>query len=115
MRFVLFDQQGKHFTEENVLKSGKDYYVLWYDAKMKNYLLFVEYLHKKKFTQASVCPILVVDRAEYLQNIEKIKSQSKDEKMRKDVQVMLKRELTTQESLQRSFGADGKASTSETE
>ena len=69
--------------------------MLWYDAKMKNYLLFVEYLHKKKFIHASVSPILVVDRVEYMQNIEKIKAQSKDDKMRKDVQVMLKRDLST--------------------
>ena len=47
--------------------------MLWYDAKMKNYLLFIEYLHKKKFIQAKVNTILVVDKPEYLTNIEKIK------------------------------------------
>jgi hypothetical protein len=59
--------------------------VLWYDAKMKNYLLFVEYLNKKNFIQASVQPILIVDQRVYMENIENIKKLSKDEKMRKDM------------------------------
>jgi hypothetical protein len=59
--------------------------VLWYDAKMKNYLLFVEYLNKKNFIQASVQPILIVDQKVYMENIENIKKLSKDEKMRKDM------------------------------
>ena len=49
---------------------------------MKNYLLFIEYLHKKKFIQAKVSTILVVDKQEYMENIEKIKKESKDEKMK---------------------------------
>ena len=68
--------------------------MLWYDAKMKNYLLFIEYLHKKKFIQAKVNTILVVDKPEYITNIEKIKGESKDERMKADVCVMLKRDLT---------------------
>lgn len=67
---------------------------MWYDAKMKNYLLFVEHLHKKKFIQAKVAPVLVVDKAQHLQNIEKIKAESKDERAKADVRVMLKRELS---------------------
>ncbi len=68
--------------------------MLWYDAKMKNYLLFVEYLHKKKFIQAKVNPMLIVDKPEYITNIEKIKAESKDERMKADVSVMLKRDLS---------------------
>ena len=72
----------------------RDYTVLWYDAKMKNYLLFIEFLHKKKFIQAKVNTVLVVDKPEYMTNIEIIKKESKDEKMKADVCVMLKRELS---------------------
>ena len=90
---ILFDTAGKEFTENDIMKTG-DYYVLWYDAKMKNYLLFIEHLHKKKFIQAKVNPILVVDKLEYMSNIEKIKGESKDEKMKQDVKVMLKRTLS---------------------
>jgi len=68
--------------------------VLWYDAKMKNYLMFIEYLHKKKFIQAKVSPTLIVDKAEYLANIEKIKAESKDERTKADVRVLLYRPLT---------------------
>ena len=77
--------------------------MLWYDAKMKNYLLFIEFLHKKKFIQAKVNPLLVVDKLEYMTNIEKIRAESKDQKMKADVSVYLNRELTEQESLLRVF------------
>jgi hypothetical protein len=70
---------------------------------MKNYLLFVEYLHKKKFIQAKVETVLIVDKPEYLVNIEKIKAESKDDRMKADVCVMLKRDLTDQEKLLRAF------------
>ena len=30
------------------------YYVLWYDSKMRNYELFVEYLVKKRLVQAEI-------------------------------------------------------------
>lgn len=78
--FVLFDAEGKEFSDR--VLNHRDYTVLWYDAKMKNYLLFIEYLHKKKFIQAKVNTILVVDKPEYMSNIEKIKAESKDEKMK---------------------------------
>ena len=65
--FVLFTQQGKEFSPSQF--SGREYYVLWYDSKMKNYLLFVEYLHRKKFIQAKVTPILVVDKPQYMLTI----------------------------------------------
>lgn len=56
--------------------------MFWYDAKMKNYLTFVEYLQNKKFIQAKVDAILIVDKAEYIQNIEKIKKDSKNTELR---------------------------------
>ncbi len=85
VQFVLFDAAGKEFSDREIVKNEKDYYVLWYDAKMKNYLLFIEYLHKKKFIQARVIPILVVDKPEYMSNIEKIRAESKEERMKADV------------------------------
>ena len=45
----------------------------------------------------------MVDKPEYLTNIEKIKGESKDERMKADVCVMLKRDLTEQEKLLRAF------------
>lgn len=47
VQFLLFDTNGKGFSEKDIRQG--DYYVFWYDAKMKNYLLFLSYLHKKKF------------------------------------------------------------------
>ena len=44
---MLETSEGKEYTEKD--NSGREYVVLWYDAKMKNYLLFIEHLHKKKF------------------------------------------------------------------
>ena len=99
----MLDRQNKEFTERTITDSGRDYFVLWYDAKMKNYLLFIEFLHKKKFIQARVNPVLVVDKLEYMNNIEKIKNESKDEKMKQDVNVMLRKEFSDQEKLIRTF------------
>lgn len=47
--FQIYNPKGNPFTDSSIRANGRDYYVLWYDAKMKNYLLFLEYLHKKKF------------------------------------------------------------------
>ena len=49
---------------------------------MKNYLNFLEYLQTKKFIQARIDTILVVDKAEYMKNIEKIKNESKNQKIK---------------------------------
>lgn len=87
----MYNTEAKPFTEQSIRTNGGDYYVFWYDAKMKNYLLFLEYLHKKKFIQAKVQTILVVDKPEYMTNILKIRAESKDERLKQDVQVMLKR------------------------
>ena len=73
---------------------------------MKNYLLFIEYLHKRKFIQAKVNPVLLVDKPEYMVNIEKIKTESRDEKMKSDVTVFLRRPLSDQEQLMRAFDQD---------
>ena len=70
-RFVLFTPEGEQFNESTILKestaetstiSGSKYYVLWYDSKMRNYELFVEYLAKKRLVQADIQPVLVVDK-----------------------------------------------------
>jgi hypothetical protein len=68
--------------------------VFWYDAKMKNYLLFLEYIHKNKYAIAKINGVLIVDKIEYLQNVKKIVDQSNNEALKKDINIMLKRELT---------------------
>ncbi len=40
---------------------------------------------------------MIVDKPEYMTNILKIRAESKDERMKQDVQVLLKRELSDQE------------------
>ena len=45
VNFVLYDQNGKKFDQTMIKRS---YIVFWYDAKMKNYLTFLDYLQKKK-------------------------------------------------------------------
>ena len=40
---------------------------------------------------------MIVDKPEYMKNILKIRAESKDERMKQDVQVLLKRELSDQE------------------
>ena len=48
------------------------YYVLWYDSKMRNYELFVEYLVKKRLVQAEIQPILVVDKEAHMDKVQEI-------------------------------------------
>ena len=38
-------------------------------------------------------PILIVDKVQHMQNIEKIRKESKDERIKADVKVMLLKEL----------------------
>lgn len=116
-RFVLFDHEGKQFNEESVLResnaespststiSGSKYYVLWYDSKMRNYELFVEYLARKRLAQAEIQPILVVDKEAHLDKVREIWQNSQgNEQVRDKFTVLLLRELTDQESLLRTFG-----------
>jgi len=66
-RFTLFTPEGKQFNQDSIATnqgqakagasstiSGSRYYVFWYDSKMRNYELFVEYLLKKRLTQADI-------------------------------------------------------------
>ena len=65
----MFDKEGKQFNEESILNNsdaessphGK-YYVLWYDAKMKNYQLLIEALAESKLVQTEIQPVLIVDQ-----------------------------------------------------
>ena len=71
-RFVLFTHEGKQFNESTLAEqqgvqgsstiSGSKYYVFWYDSKMKNYELFIDYLLARRMVQADIQPVLVVDK-----------------------------------------------------
>ena len=79
VRFVLFDQSGNQFNEESILKnknSQPQYYIIWYDKKMKNYQLLVDYLTKSKQLLVDVQPILVVDEKRFMDKIIEIWSDS---------------------------------------
>ena len=68
--------------------------MFWYDAKMKNYLNFVQYILAKRYVHAKITVILIVDKKEFLENIEKIKRESKNDNLKKEVQALIKYELT---------------------
>jgi len=40
------------------------YLILWYDAKMKNYVNLIKYLQAKKIVSARISSYLVVDKPE---------------------------------------------------
>lgn len=81
VNFTLVDKDDKEFSAKDIAKqtTKNEYYVLWYDAKMKNYLTFLEYVQKKNMVQAKINAILVVDKKEMLANVEKIKAESSNE------------------------------------
>ena len=114
-RFVLFKPNGDQFTEASVLVdsaksitiTGSRYYVLWYDSKMKNYQLLIEYILNKRLIQADIQPVLVVDKESHMEKVLEIwKNSTKDMQanVRDRCQIMLKRDLTDQEQLLRTFG-----------
>ena len=114
-RFVLFKPNGDQFTEASVLGdsaksitiTGSRYYVLWYDSKMKNYQLLIEYILNKRLIQADIQPVLVVDKESHMEKVLEIwKNSTKDMQanVRDRCQIMLKRDLTDQEQLLRTFG-----------
>ena len=49
--------------------TGSRYYVFWYDPKMKNYQLLLEYIINKRLVQADIQPVLVVDKESHMQKV----------------------------------------------
>lgn len=112
-QFCLFEGKKKDgelvyekLTHQTVVETGQ-YAILWYDAKMQNYLNLLKYLNKRKIVQAKVKAYLVVDKEEYAENVDKIREQAKEDALKTQVRVLLKRELTDEESLLLAFGEDG--------
>lgn len=54
--FTLFQPDGSEYAPNSLT-----YYILWYDAKMKNYESLVEFVTKKRVVRAPIKSILVVD------------------------------------------------------
>jgi len=73
---------------------------------MKNYQLLVEYMLKKRVSMAKISPILVVDKDIHQKKVESIWNEDKnlDARRKKLMKVVLRRPLTDQEQLERSFG-----------
>ena len=84
-RFVLFTEDNKQFNEgvirdiateakkESVgFGSSYSYYVLWYDPKMKNYEIFIDYLVRKRLVQCDIVPLLVVDKPIHQKKVSEI-------------------------------------------
>jgi hypothetical protein len=66
VRFILKKENNSTFTEKDVSNKANEYYVLWYDAKMKNYLNFLQYVIEKKYTSLKITGILIVDKKEFI-------------------------------------------------
>jgi hypothetical protein len=67
--------------------------VLWFDPKMKNYELLVAFIKKKRIAFAEINPLLIVDKTEHLEGVNKIWS----EKPLDNSKVLLSRSLSEQE------------------
>ena len=87
VRFKLKLADGSFLTEKST-NSG-EYYVYWFDARMKNYIAFIKYIEKIRLTTVKIHLVLVVDKEEYLENIEKIREEA-TEKSKSEIIVALK-------------------------
>jgi len=100
VKFRLKDAHGNLFTEKDI--GQHEYVVLWYDAKLKNYLSFLEFIEKKKFIQAKIKVILVVDKEEVLFNMQRLQADA-SQKTAKEAIIMLRSDFTENEKLVESF------------
>lgn len=73
---------------------------------MANYINLLDFLNKRKVVQARISAHLIVDKKEVAENVQKIKEEAKDKKLKSQVRVLLKRELTDQEQLLRTFSEE---------
>lgn len=71
--YVLYDKNGNKITSDYNI-SENTYTIFWYDTKLKNYLLLLEYLKEKRQIIAKYEVILIVNKQHFLDNIEAIKS-----------------------------------------
>ena len=55
--YSLRDRNG-----DEVTSLGNNYTILWYDARMKNYIDLIKKLPKKKIATHRIKPVLVVDK-----------------------------------------------------
>lgn len=86
-------KEDKLVTDKNLVAKNQ-YTVLWYDAKMVNYLNLLKFLIERKIVQAKVVSYLVVDRRDVAENVEKIKEEATDAQLKSQVKLLLKRDLT---------------------
>lgn len=70
--YLLFDTDGEQYSEKDIKKQNKEYAVLWYDCKMKNYQLLIKYMLEKRIAMASIKPVLVVDKKVYQDKVKEI-------------------------------------------
>ena len=110
VNFCVFEYSKKKeyekITRASLTQGRPQYVIFWYDAKMKNYLSLLEYMQKRGrsvSSQHQVTSYLVVDKAEYAENVADIADAAEDKRLKKLVRVALKRPLTEQESLILSF------------
>ena len=82
------------------------YLILWYDAKMVNYINLIKFIEARKLATVRIAPYLLVDKQDQAENVSKIRDQSQDQKLRSQIQVALTRELSEEEQLLLSFSGE---------
>lgn len=63
-KFRLFDKNNVEFTG-----FGYNYTILWYDARMKNYIKLISELPQKHLVTNRIVPILIVEKVEHMTKI----------------------------------------------
>ena len=75
---------------------------------MKNYTNLLEFLNKKRLVSAKIKTYLVVKKEEIAQGVDEIRnSASQNNLIKSQIQILLKRQLSDQESLMHSFEENG--------
>lgn len=63
-KYSLYDRNANEVTG-----FGDNYTILWYDARMKNYVNLLKELPKKRIATTRIVPVLVVDKLEHMTKV----------------------------------------------
>ena len=83
IKYSFYDQSNKEIND-----FGYNYTILWYDARMKNYLDLIKNLPNKHLATNRIVPVLIVEKIEHMAkvyNVEKEVLSAPTKVVRRDI------------------------------
>ncbi|CAI2366906.1 unnamed protein product [Moneuplotes crassus] len=80
--YSLYDRNNNEITS-----MGDNYTILWYDARMKNYIDLVQQLPKKRIATKRIKAVLIVEKLEHMSKVYSIETEAKDRSFKRNPRV----------------------------